>query len=223
MKKDVIEVYLERVFVIVLLVITGSCFTAAMTFEILKMMGYYESVSNAALGIFTGTCVLYLTIGFILIFKGFKRVDGKRVFNNKILKIAKPFIAVIIIIQFNFIIQMIPSREFWAYSFYFLILPSLFLDIKMSLITAVGLGISLIVAFNMHPDILLLVNDELYIPELVLCIIAIVLSFGAVLLITFLAGHYLVNAKKEEVEASNNKVQQVLGEITQMSDQLSIV
>lgn len=221
MKKSVIDAYLEKVFVIVVMVITGSCLCAAVVFVTLKFMGFYENVSRTALGIFTGTCVLYLLIGLVLVFKGFKKIDGKRAFNNRILKWGKVFVFVILIIQYNFILEMIPSRGIWAYLFYFLILPSLFLDIKLSSAITAGLWISTAVAFILHSDVLLPYPDENYIPELVLCIVAIVLSSAAVLLITFLAGHYLVNAKKEEVEESNNKVQRVLGEITKMSVQLS--
>ncbi len=220
MKKTVIDEYLEKVYVIVILVITGSCFAASVVFNVLKLMGHYDNVSRTALGIFTGTCVLYVAIGIVLIFLAFKKVDGKRTFNHRILPVGKLFCAVIILIQWNFILYLVPSRDFWAYIFYFLILPSLFLDFKLSCAITVGLVVSIVIQWFVRPDEVLPVKDELFIPDMVLRVVGLVLFCAAILLLTFLSNRYLVNAKKEEIEASTNRVQNVLNEITSISGEL---
>lgn len=220
MKKSVIDEYLEKVYVIVILVITGSCVLAGITFMGLKAMGNYEDVSWGGLGIFLGTCLLYFTIGLFLIFKAIKKTENGKVFNHKLLPVGKIFVLIILTIQFNFILYLAPSRDFWAYIFYFLILPSLFFDFKLSLISALNLMISLVISWFVRGDEILPVRDENFMPEMTLRVVGVVLSCSAILLITFLGGRYLVNAKKEEVEASNNRVQNVLNEITQMSIQL---
>ncbi len=220
MKKSVIDEYLEKVYVIVILVITGSCFAASVVFNVLKLMGYYENVSQAGLGIFTGTCVLYVAIGIVLITLAFKKKDGKRTFNHRILPVGKLFCAVIVLIQWNFILYLVPSRDFWAYIFYFLILPSLFLDVKLSSAVTGGLVVSIVIQWFVRPDEVLPVKDELFIPDMVLRIVGLVLFCAAILLLTFLANRYLVNAKKAEIEASMNRIENVIKEITSISGEL---
>ncbi len=220
MKKSVIDEYLEKVYVIVILVITGSCFAASVVFNVLKLMGYYENVSQAGLGIFMGTCVLYVAIGIVLIALAFKKKDSKRTFNHRILPVGKLFCAVIVLIQWNFILYLVPSRDFWAYIFYFLILPSLFLDVKLSSAITGGLVVSIVIQWFVRPDEVLPVRDELFIPEMVLRIVGLVLFCAAILLLTFLANRYLVNAKKAEIEASMNRIENVIKEITSISGEL---
>ncbi len=220
MKKSVIDEYLEKVYIIVILVITGSCFAASVVFNVVKLMGYYENISQTGLGIFTGTCVLYVAIGIVLIVLAFKKTDGKRTFNHKILPIGKLFCGVIVLIQWNFILYLVPSRDFWAYIFYFLILPSLFLDFKLSCALTGGLLVSIVIQWFNRPDEVLPVKDELFIPDMVLRVVGLVLFCAAILLLTFLANRYLVNAKKAEIEASVNRVQNVLSEITSISSEL---
>lgn len=220
MKKSVIDEYLEKVFVIVTFVITGSCLVAGIMFNALKAMGFYENVSQTALTIFLCTNFLYIAIGVLLVVFAFKKIDGKPNFNHKIMPLCKVFISLIVLIQWNFIIHMLPSRDFWAFIFYFLILPSLFLDFKMSSAIAGGLIISLAIQMIVRKEVVLPVQDDIFIPDLVIRIVAVVLSCAAVLLLTFLANRYLVNAKKEEMEKSANRVQNVLNEITAISGEL---
>lgn len=222
MKKSVIDEYLEKVFVIVTFVITGSCLVAGILFNTLKAMGFYENVSQTALTIFLCTNFLYIAIGVVLVVLAFKKIDGKPNFNHKIMPLCKVFISLIVLIQWNFIIHMLPSRDFWAFIFYFLILPSLFLDFKMSSAIAGGLIISLAIQMIVRKEEVLPVQDDIFIPDLVIRIIAVILSCAAVLLLTFLANRYLVNAKKEEMEKSANRVQNVLNEITAISGELEI-
>ncbi|MBD5384245.1 MAG: methyl-accepting chemotaxis protein [Ruminococcaceae bacterium] len=220
MKKSVIDEYLEKVFVIVTFVITGSCLVAGIMFNTLKSMGFYENVSQTLLTVFLCTNFLYIAIGIVLVVIAFKKIDGKPNFNYKIMPMCKVFISLIVLIQWNFIIHMLPSRDFWAFIFYFLILPSLFLDFKMSSTIAGGLIISLAIQMIVRKEEVLPVQDDLFIPDMVLRIVAVVLSCAAVLLLTFLANRYLVNAKKEEMEKSANRVQNVLNGITEISGKL---
>ena len=113
-------------------------------------------------------------------------------------------------IQFNFILYMIPSREFWAYSFLFIILTSLFLDRKMVLVTIIEIGLSLVVSWGVNGDSSLPVKNELFTPELGSRIACIILSMVFIYLDTYLVSHFLIDAKKDEMEQNNNRVQNVL-------------
>lgn len=220
MKKSVIDEYLEKVFVIVTFVITGSCLTAGVTFNAIKLAGYYENVSQTALFIFLGTTVLYVATAIALVVVAYKKKDGKKHFNNKILPIGKLFCFVIVLVQWNFLLYLLPSRDWWAFIFYFLILPSLFLDFKLSFGLAAGLVVSLGIQWVVRKEEVLPVRDEIFVPDMIIRVLTVVLTSASIVLLTFLANRYLVNAKKAEIEASMNRIQNVLGEITGISGEL---
>ena len=84
-----------------------------------------------------------------------------------------------------------------------------------------GLAISILVSYIIRGRILLPANDALFVPDTVLRIVCILLTMSAVLLLTYLAGVFLVNAKKDELERNNNKVQNVLNKVTGLTEKLS--
>lgn len=220
MKKTVIDEYLEKVYVIVIFVITGSCLLASTSVAALKTMGHYETVPWMPVILLIATTVSYFIIGIVMVIKAFKKIDGKRVFQKKWILPGKIFVVILLTIQWNFLSFLMPSRNFWAFIFYFLMLVSLFLDFKMSCITAALLAVSTAISWVTQPENHLPVQDELFVPDMGLRIMGMGLGCGAILLMTYLAGHYLVNAKKEEVEKSNNRVQNMLNEITVMCGDL---
>lgn len=216
MKKSVIDEYMEKSFIIVIFLITGSCVAAATVVAVLKMMGNYETLSWIPIFIFAASTILYFILGIVILLKAFKKVDGKRVFNPKMILVGKVFVYVLLSIQWNVLTYIIPSRDFWGFIFYFLILPSLFLDFKLSCASAATLIVSTAISWIIQPERHLPVEDELFIPDMWLRIIAIVLCCGAILFLVYIVSHYLVNAKKEEIEKNSNRVQNMLNEITTM-------
>lgn len=45
MNKSIIEEYIGKVYVVVMLVVTGSCLCAGITLSALKLLGFYPAVS----------------------------------------------------------------------------------------------------------------------------------------------------------------------------------
>lgn len=213
----VIEEYYEKIFTITMIAMTGGCFAASMVFASLKILGYYPTVPWPALIIFLLMDAIYLAIGFTFIKIGYE--NGK--LRPKILRYGKIYFIFIIIVQWNYISYMIPSRDFWGYSFFFLFFAALYFDLKMVGIATGGVAISLVISWIIKADTLLPVKNELFIPDMVLRIICLVLSMSAILLLTFLSERYLVNAKKDELERNNNKVQNVLDKVTNLAGELS--
>lgn len=82
-----------------------------------KIIGLFPTVSWTALVIFDITCLIYLFIGIYFVKTGF--ADGF-VSPNK-LKAAKIFLTIIMFTQYNYILYMIPSTEFWGFAFLFVI------------------------------------------------------------------------------------------------------
>lgn len=211
---------MSKVYVLVMLVFTGACLCAGVTFSALKLLGSYEEVSWAALGIFCGTCVLYLLIGLWFISHSFEKIDGTKVIIPKMLRRGKLFIVALEFIQFNFILYMIPSRDFWAYIAFFIILTVFFFDFKLTLICSLGNTVSLVISWFVRADEILPVKDELFVSDFVLRIVAVALSMAALNIITLLADKILINAKKAEIEANNERVENVLGKVTILAQKL---
>lgn len=217
-KSTVIEAYYEKVFKITMLLMTGGCLAASLCFAGLKFLGFYPTVNWIPLIIFLLMNVIYLIIAFQFIRIGFQ--DGK--LRPDILSKGKLFFLFIIIVQWNYISYMIPTREFWGYIFFFLFFAVLYFDMKMVGIAVGGLSLSIVVSWIIKGSTLLPVKDELFIPDLFLRSLGIVLSMCAVLLLTYLSGSFLVNAKKDELERNNNKVQNVLDKVSGLTEKLSV-
>lgn len=208
----VIEEYMGMVYTVVILVITGACMCAGVTFGLLKALGFYPTVYWSALGIFILTCVFYFSAGLVLIKKAYEKdaVTGRRVIKAEMLNAGKTFVTIILLIQFNFISYLIPSREFWAYAFFFVILTALFLDVKMVSVSAGGIAVSIIISSVIKAGALLPAMDEAFIPELIIRVICVTLSLASIVLLTFLTSHFLVNVKRDELEANNARVNNVI-------------
>ncbi len=206
-EKTVIDDYLEKVYKIVLLVITGSGLCAGCTFGCLKFLGFYPNVPWIGIIIFILTTIIYLTIAIIFI--RHRNDEYGRLKKSMIVK-AKVFLFILCTVQWNFILFMIPSRDFWAYAFFFLILPALFLDNKLNSVLVAGYSISMIIAYILRSDVLLPVKDDLFPAELAVRIIGTVLSFAAILLFTYLCGGILMNAKRDEIDKNNTMTKKIL-------------
>lgn len=210
------ELYMSKVYVWIMLLITGSIAAAGVTFSILKWLGYYPSISWTGLILFDITDVIYVVIGGYLIKTGF--VNGR--LRAGMLRVGKWCIGIILGIQFNFMIYLIPTREFWAMTFYFLILTAFFLDIKFTAVTSVVLAISYIVFALTHIKIALPAQDEQFITEMIIRIIVFTLSIGSINLITWFVGSFLADAKRDELEEKHNKAQNILDKVSTVGQKL---
>ena len=67
---------------------------------------------------------------------------------------------------------------------------------------------------------LLPVKDELFITDVIMCLIALILSLAGLIIFIFFVAHFLVNAKKDELEKNNEHVISVLNSVQQLSKHL---
>ncbi len=195
---NVIRNYINKTYTLVIILTTGSTTIAGATFLLMKIFGLYPDVPYTGLGIFLATCLVYLIVGFILIKTAYtENLDGGKYLKPRMLTAGKIFLNVLLVVQFNFIAYLIPSRDFWAYAFYFVIIMSFLLDFKFICICAGEILASLAVLFIVKPSALP-VKDELFAPDTLLRIIGVVLSVFGVVLLVFFVNRYLVNIKKDD-------------------------
>lgn len=209
--------YLNKVYVLVLLIVPGACNGASLAYTFSKFMGWLPTVSWTALIIFDITCLLYLGIAIFFIKTGMH--DGY-VPENK-WKAAKTFLVLILFIQFNFIIYLIPASDFWGFAFLFVVLTSLFLDYKMVAVTSICIGGSIIASWFLYGSVHLPARDSLFPVNLLDRIVCISLSLSIIVLLTYLINKFLVNAKKDEMNRNIEKVNRVLSEVQSLSESLS--
>ena len=214
--KSALDEYINKVYMLILLLVPGACQCAGLLYTTEKLLGFFPTVSWTALIIFDITCLLYLCIGIYFVRTGF--VAGY-VSPSK-LKAAKIFLVVIMFIQYNFILYMIPSTEFWSYALLFIIAVALFLDVKIVLITTLEISASLAISWFVSGNTLLPVQDSLFIPNLIARIVCLILTMFFIVILTYLVSHILVNAKKGEMERNNEKVMNILDSVQTLSGRL---
>lgn len=214
--KSALDDYLNKIYVLILLLVPGACQCAGLLYTTEKFFGLFPTVPWLALIIFDITCLIYLLIGIYFIKTGF--INGF-VAPNK-LKAAKTFLIIIMFTQYNFILYMIPSTEFWGYALLFVIAVAFFIDVKIVIITALEILLSVIISWFIKGDILLPIQDALFIPNIISRIVCLVLTLLFIIILTYLINHFLVNAKKDEMQRNTEHVKNVLTTVQTLSENL---
>ncbi len=216
-KKTAVEVYLSAVFRWGLIILVSACMCATVMFNTEKILGLYPNVPWIALISFALMDICFFIAAMLIVKTSF---DEEGYLKEGRLKFGKLFSAVVLIIQWNYILYMIPSRTFWGFLFFFLILMAFFLDIKLVLISGLVCMGSLFVAWFINGTYLLPVQDELFLVDILMCLVALVLSLSGLTIFVFFVSHFLVNAKKDELEKNNEHVMNVLTSVQMLSEKL---
>ncbi|MCM1047563.1 MAG: methyl-accepting chemotaxis protein [Clostridiales bacterium] len=218
-KKSAFEVYLSVVYKWGIIMLVGACMCAALTYTLLKAIGQFQTTSWTALIIFDIMDIVFLALGILLV-KTSVSEDGYLADGR--LKIGKVFASVILIIQWNYILYMNSSRTFWGFLFFFMILLAFFLDIRLVMIDGVLLIASLVVAWVVRGNELLPVKDEIFFTDMVNCVVGLFLSFIGLIAFIFFMTHFLINAKKDELEENNQRIEQILNSVQNISKKLML-
>lgn len=208
---------MEKVYVWIMLIVTGAVTCAGITFATEKLLGLYPSVPWLGLLTFLATDITYVVIGILLI----KKALSQGSISKKMLQIGKYYLGIILFIQYNFILYLIPSRDFWGYIFFFVILTAFFLDISFTGMLSSALFLSYVVFAIFKWKQGLPTFDILFIPELVLRSIGIILSLGAICLLTWFVGEFLANAKRDDLEKQHDMAQNILDQAADIGSRLS--
>ena len=205
-KQTAVEVYLSTVFKWGLIILVCACMSATAVLTTEKIVGLYPDIPWIAMILFAIMDVVFFISGIFIVKTSF---DENGYLKEGKLKAGKSFSAFLLIVQWNYILYMVPSRTFWGFLFFFLILIAFFLDIKLELFVGLACMISLFIAWGIRGTSLLPVKDELFVGDILLCLIALVLSVAGLLIFVYFVSHFLVNAKKNELEQNNERVMNV--------------
>lgn len=216
-KKTSVEVYLSTVFRWGLFILVCACMCATVMFNTEKLLGLYPSVpwlATIGLGVMD---IIFFAIAVYIIKSSF---DEEGYLKEERLRIGKIFSAVVVVVQWNYLLYMLPTRTFWGFLFFFLILIAFFLDIKLLLGSGLACMVSLFIGWFVRGTALLPVKDELFVSDIIMCLVALVLSLAGLLIFVFFVAHFLVNAKKDELEKNNEHVTSVLTSVQKLSENL---
>ena len=216
-KKTAVEVYLSTVFKWGLIILVCACMCATVMFNTEKIFGLYPTVPwIATIGLGIMDCIFFVTA--VLIVRTSFDEDGY--LKEGRLQIGKIFSVIVLVVQWNYLLYMLPTRTFWGFLFFFLILVAFFLDIKMLLVSGLACMISLFIGWFIRGTDLMPVKDELFLTDIIMCLVALVLSLTGLAIFVFFVAHFLVNAKKDELEQNNEHVMSVLDSIQTISGRL---
>lgn len=218
-KKSAFEVYLSAVFKWGIIALTGACMFATCMFITEKVLGFYQSIPWIAVICFAAMDICFLATGMIILKTSFDEdgylLEGK-------LQLGKIFCSVVLIIQWNYIIYMTPTRTFWGFLAFFLTLIGFFLDIKQLLTTGIISVASLIIAWFIKGTDLLPVKDDLYVTDIIMCLVGLFISVAGLVIFVFFVSYFLVNAKKDELEENNRKVVGVMDAVKTISEKMVV-
>lgn len=130
---NALQIYVNKVYAIVLISITSVCLLTGIDCTTQKLLGHYKNINWITMVIFDITGFVYLSIAVFLVKTGYQ--NG--VVRESRLKQSKIFLIILMLIQYNYLTYMVPTKELWAYSFLFAIAAGLFLDARMELITII--------------------------------------------------------------------------------------
>ena len=216
-KRTAVDVYLSAVFKWGLIVLVCASMCATIMFNTEKLLGLYPEVpwiGSIVLGIMDS---IFFAIAIAILKTSFDK-DGY--LKEGKLKVGKIFSAAVVIIQWNYLLYLIPSRTFWGFLFFFLILIAFFLDIKVVLVSGLACMVSLFIGWGIRGTELMPVKDGLFLTDVLLCLVALVLSLTGLIIFVYFVAHFLVNAKKDELEKNHEHVVSVLNAIHALSDRL---
>ena len=216
-KKTAVEVYLSAVFKWGLLILVCACMCATTMFTTERLLGFYPDTAWITIIIFALMDISFFAIALVIMKTSFGE-DGY--LKEGRLRVGKIFSVIILIVQWNYILYMLPSRTFWGFLFFFLILIAVVLDIKLLLFSGLACMVSLFIGWFIRGSALMPVQDELFITDILMCLVALVLSLAGLLIFVFFVSHFLVNAKKDELEKNNQHVMNVLSSVQELSERL---
>ncbi|WP_029322298.1 methyl-accepting chemotaxis protein [Butyrivibrio sp. AE3004] len=216
-KKSAFEVYLSAVFKWGITALVSACMFATAMFIVEKTIGFYQVIPWIAVIIFGIMDVCFFITGMLILKSSFDEdgylKDGK-------LQIGKIFCSVVLILQWNYIIYMVPTRTFWGFLCFFLILIGFFMDIKLLSVTGSICIVSMFVAWFVRGTALLPVKDELFITDVIMCVVGLVLSLAGLVMFLFFVSHFLITAKKDELEENNRRVTGVMDAVRSISSKM---
>lgn len=157
---------------------------AALTFTVAWIAGRFSFASLTEIICFDLVCFSYCIASFFLKKIGVVR-NGK--VSQKALEHAELVLVALIVLQWNLITYIFPTRSFWGYAPMFVMLAAFMFHTKAVRNAIVGVSFSIVISWLLKGDLLLPARDALFTENLILRIVALSISFGVIYILTYFA------------------------------------
>ena len=207
--------YQKKVLKLLLVLYSLSAAIAGTLFIAMKFLGLYDEIKWKYLIILMGVVILE-----IITFRIMYKQTTKNKLWEKNLKYLKIIILFISYLNYMYLTLMVPSNELWICVFYFIILSSLFLDLKFVSVSIITSIICQIVLFTANP--MLLPAKQVLLRELIIRIVVIFLTSFGIFLFTYFASSILkeVDSNEKTLIEKNNNISRLLNRIAEFAQGL---
>ncbi len=179
---------------------------AGVTFTVTTLAGLYPDVSLPMLLLFDAVCLAYFGVAHVL--KRMAIVDSGKV-NERRLKTMEYILAAVILVQWNLVTYIFPSREFWGYAPMFVLLTAFLFHARAVLMEILGISVSIAVSWMVMGDKLLPVKDADFVNNLSMRVVALTVAFSVIFLLVKFAGRFTALAKENNafLEKQNKELE----------------
>lgn len=207
--------YQKKVLKLLLVLYSLSAAIAGTLFIFMKFLGLYDEIQWKYLIILIGIVLLE-----IVVFRIMHKQSAKAEHWEKNLKHIKIIILFISYFNYMYLTFMVPSNELWICVFYFIILSSLFLDLKFVTISIITSIICQVVLFIVNP--MLLPDKQVLLRELIVRIVVIFLISFGIFIFSYLASSILkeVDSNEKTLIEKNNNISRLLNKIAEFAQGL---
>ena len=143
---NTLEFYKKKVSKAIYFISTIAIFSAVLACVMCLMLGLYSSVPRWAFVIFIGVCIVEI-IGFTWVYKKIFTTEEVLITNYNVLKYS---VSTICIINYTFIINVMPCQLMWVTFVFFLMVIGVFQDYKLTLKCTITYLLIIVVFFFTH-------------------------------------------------------------------------
>lgn len=216
-KISVIEEYYIKVCKLVIIVIMLSIAVGSVGFPLLKLIGCFPEMTwREAIVFFCCIAVPEEIIFTILLRKIMNKETGR--LDYKYFRMAKVMFTVAIFVNYIGFSVILPTGEFWYVVYYFIILVSFFLDIKLVTGSIIGMIPCIILVWFIEK--MNMPSADIRLQEILMRIVVVFLTMLGLWLLVYFVSTFLLNAKKDELEKNNNRLQKVFNKIENLTEEL---
>jgi len=180
--------------------------SAALVFSVAHFMDLFKFASLTDVIVFDIVCFSYSGIAFVL--NKFGIVRNGNVSQKALITVGVVLDAVVIL-QWNLISYIFPTRSFWGFAPMFVLLTSFMFKAKIVLFEIMGLSASIAISWVLNGDKLLPALNDMYSENMLLRVTALVISFSVIYILTFFAERFTIAAKDnfKAMEAQNQELE----------------
>ena len=212
---NTLEFYKKRVgktiFFISCIGILGAVMGAVMSL----LTGGYLSTPRFMFVIFIGVAACEL-IYFVVMYKKYLATEELILQNYNLLKGSS---AVICIINYAFLVNLMPSQVLWATFLFFLLVLGIFQDFKLTCICSIIYGMIAIIFLITHSIESL--QQIAAADEMVGRAQVLVLGIGGILTYGYFSGHILANVGQDMMNKNTEQLTSVINKVTRLMEKLN--